>query len=82
MSSIDKVVDIFLEADVYHVPFANEIIDEFILLDYAHVTREMIEATEYKIAKYLDKKWPEYSADGKGHQHSVINTWMEKCWRP
>ena len=79
MSIIDKVVDIFLEADVHVVPQYNEVRDEFEILDFEiSVTDDMIFQVHMKIAIHLDKKFSSRISKDCNHVNEVIMHWASR----
>ena len=75
-SSIDKVVDIFLKADVHVVPRYNEVRDEFEILDFEScVTDDMIFQVQMNIAKHLDTKFSSLISKNCNHMNEVVLRW-------
>jgi len=84
MSSVDKVIDIFLEADVHVVPGYNEVRDEFEILDFEiSVTDDMIFQVQMNIAIHLDKKFSSLISKECNHVNEIAMHWgLRKNIRP
>ena len=78
-SSIDKVIDIFLKADVHVVPRYNEVRDEFEILDFEScVTDDMIFQVQMHIAKHLDTKFSSLISKECNHVNGLAIHWMSR----
>ena len=67
-----EVTNIFLDAKVQEVPSNQEIREEFEIIDKVYITEHMIQTVQYRIALYLDKKYPTWSKDGHGHVDGLL----------